>query len=221
MSGIENLWLFVVSGIILNILPGPDSLYIISHSASMGFRGGSAASLGIGTGTLVHIFVAAFGLSAILATSATAYTLVKFLGCIYLLYIGTTMVIGKKTDAEASLPGPAVMKQQESIGRVFYMGFLTNVLNPKVALFFIAFVPQFIALDAPNIPLAFILLGLIFNFNGMIWYHFLAWFSAAIGAQFQRNKALTRWLTRGAGLLFAYFGVSLALSEQGDIAASH
>lgn len=219
MSGIENLWLFVVSGIILNILPGPDSLYIISRSASMGFRGGSAAALGIGAGTLVHIFAAAFGISAILATSATAYTLVKFLGCFYLLYLGITMVIGSKTKPDASVAEAPVLRQQERLGRVFYKGFLTNVLNPKVALFFIAFVPQFIAVDAPNIPLAFIVLGLIFNFNGMIWCHLLAWFAAAISVQFQRSQLLTRWLTRGAGLLFAYFGISLALSEQADIVA--
>ena len=219
MSGIENLWLFVVSGIVLNILPGPDSLSIISRSASMGFRGGSAAALGIGTGTLVHIFAAAFGISAILSTSATAYTLVKFLGCFYLLYLGITMVIGKKADPEASVTDSPVLRRQEKLSRVFYKGFLTNVLNPKVALFFVAFMPQFIASDAPNIPLAFIVLGLIFNFNGMIWCHLLAWFAAAISAQFHRSQLLTRWLTRGAGLLFAYFGVSLTLSEQADLAA--
>jgi len=219
MSGIENLWLFVVSGIILNILPGPDSLYIISRSASMGFRGGSAASLGIGAGTLVHIFAAAFGISAILATSATAYTLVKFLGCFYLLYLGITMVIGKKSEPNVSVAEPSALKLQETYSRVFSKGFLTNVLNPKVALFFVAFVPQFIAVDAPNIPLAFILLGLIFNLNSMIYCHVLAWFAAAISVQFHRSQTLTRWLTRGAGVLFAYFGVSLALSEQADIAA--
>ena len=217
MVGIEKFWLFVVSGIILNILPGPDSLYIITRSASQGFRAGSAAALGIGAGTLVHFLAAAFGISAILATSATAYSIVKILGCLYLLYLGVTMIIGKASNAQAGDSGIAQTRQHESLSRVFYKGFLTNVLNPKVALFFIAFVPQFIAIDAPSIPLAFILLGLVFNFNGMIWCHGLAWFAAAISKQFNRNAVLTTWLTRAVGILFVYFGVSLALSEQAQL----
>lgn len=217
MFGIENMWLFVISGIILNILPGPDSLYIISRSASQGFRAGSAAALGIGAGTMVHILAAAFGISAILATSATAYTVVKLLGCLYLLYLGITMLLGRPASSQAGGAVLPAIRKHDSLSRVFYTGFLTNVLNPKVALFFIAFMPQFIAIDAPNIPLAFIVLGLIFNFNGMIWCHILARSAATIGAHFNRNRAVTQWLTRVAGLLFAYFGISLALSDQAAI----
>lgn len=214
MLGIENLWLFVISGIILNILPGPDSLYIISRSASQGFRAGSAAALGIGAGTLVHILAAAFGISAILATSAAAYTVVKLLGCVYLLYLGITMILGKSVkpaDGGVELP---VIRKHDRLCRIFYKGFLTNVLNPKVALFFIAFVPQFIAIDAPNIALAFIVLGLIFNCSSMIWCHILAWFSATISSQFIDNKVVMKWASRTAGGLFAYFAIRLALSQQ-------
>lgn len=210
MYGIEDIWLFVASGIIMNILPGPDSLYVVGRGASQGFRAGSVAALGIGAGTFIHIFAAAFGLSAILATSAQAFTLVKIIGCIYLLYMGYTMVFGKtNTDANTS-----VIKQGESISVIFYQGFLTNVLNPKVALFFLAFVPQFISYDSDNKALAFLILGLIFNIGGMVWFHLLAWSSSSLGARIKRNSALAKWLRRAAGGLFAWFGIKLAFSVQ-------
>lgn len=210
MFGIEDLWLFVVSGIIMNVLPGPDSLYVVSRSASQGFRAGSVAALGIGAGTFVHIFAAAFGLSAILATSADAFTVVKIIGCIYLLYMGFTMVFGKTNKQNSA----TTIKAIDSLSNVFYKGFLTNVLNPKVALFFLAFVPQFISFDAENKALAFIILGLIFNIGGMIWFHFLAWSSWSLGARIRQHSGLTKWLKRAAGGLFVYFGLRLAFSSQ-------
>lgn len=210
MFGIENLWLFIVSGLLLNILPGPDSLYIIGRSASQGFKAGSAAALGIGAGTMVHVTAAALGLSVVLATSATAFTVIKIIGCVYLLYIGFTMVFSKSDGVSA---GP-VKSAPKPLAKIFYQGFLTNVLNPKVALFFLAFVPQFIAADSDNKALAFILLGLIFNFNGMIWCHFLAWSSASISRAFTASERMKLWLNRVAGTLFGVFGIKLALSTQ-------
>lgn len=210
MFGIENFWLFVISGIVLNILPGPDSLYIIGRSATQGFRAGSAAAFGIGSGTLVHILAAAFGLSAILATSATAFTVVKIIGCAYLCYMGLSMLFSKGKNHRVK----SVAISETPLKKVFYQGFLTNVLNPKVALFFLAFVPQFISVDAPNKALAFVLLGLVFNINGMIWCHFLAWSSSSLSMKIKQNEMVTKWLTRLTGGLFAYFGIKLALSEQ-------
>lgn len=210
MFGVTDLWLFVVSGMALNMIPGPDSLYIIGRSAGQGFRAGSVAALGIGTGTFVHIFAAAFGLSAILATSAVAFTIIKIIGCIYLLYIGIAMFFSKETGVNEE-PQP---KYEASLLTIFYQGFLTNALNPKVALFFLAFVPQFISVDAPNKELSFLFLGLVFNFNGMLWCHFLAWSSSSIGRKIKDNKRITKYLTKFTGSLFLYFGVRLALSNQ-------
>ena len=193
------------------MIPGPDSLFIIGRSAGQGFRAGSMAALGIGTGTLVHIFAAAFGLSAILATSATAFTVIKIIGCLYLLYIGLSMLRAKAHNGDNTA---AIKTQPMPLGKIFYQGFLTNSLNPKVALFFLAFVPQFIAADAPDKALAFIFLGLVFNINGMLWCHFLAWSSASVGAKLKHNQNLNRCLTKLTGGLFLYFGIKLALSEQ-------
>jgi len=210
MFGIVVFWLFVVSGSIMNVLPGPDSLYVVGRGASQGFRAGAVAALGIGAGTFVHIFAAAFGLSAILATSAHAFTGVKIIGCIYLLYMGFTMVFGKSNKQNIA----TTIKEIDSLSKVFYKGFLTNVLNPKVALFFLAFVPQFISFDAENKALAFIILGLVFNMGGMIWLHLLAWSSSSLGARIRRNSTLAKWLKRAAGGLFVYFGLRLAFSSQ-------
>lgn len=209
MLGINDLWLFMLSGILLNILPGPDSLYIISRSAGQGFKAGSAAALGIGSGTFVHIFAAALGLSAILATSATAFMVVKIVGALYLISIAIAMIF-----SHSNAPKTVEAAQPTRLSRIFRQGFLTNVLNPKVALFFLAFVPQFIDPASTNKALAFIVLGLIFNVNGMIWCHLLAWSSAHASRRVKQNQRLTLWLNRLAGGLFGYFGIKLAFSAQ-------
>ncbi len=209
MFGVTELWLFVVSGIALNMIPGPDTIYIIGRSASQGVRAGSVAALGIGAGIFVHIFAAAFGLSAILATSSMAFTVIKIIGCIYLLYIGLSLLL-TKGDVE-TVKSPT--HNNVPLSKIFYQGFLTNVLNPKVALFFLAFVPQFIAIDAPNKALSFLFLGLIFNINGMIWCHFLAWSSSSVSNRLKQNTRMTKWFTKLTGCLFLYFGVKLAFSK--------
>jgi threonine/homoserine/homoserine lactone efflux protein len=210
MFGIHDLALFVISGLLLNIMPGPDSLLIMTRSATQGSRAGCAAALGIGTGTLVHIFAAALGLSAVLATSAAAFTVVKFAGAAYILYMAFGLLTSKKRD-DASTPAALPPLPYR---KIFAQGFLTNVLNPKVAIFFLAFVPQFISADAPSKALAFIILGCIFNFNGMVWCNTLALFTAKASARVKLNPAVSLWLNRTTGGLFVWLGVKLALSKQ-------
>ncbi|MCH7345446.1 LysE family translocator [Pelomonas sp. CA6] len=217
MFGTQDLTLFVISGLLLNITPGPDSLLILARSAGQGFRAGSAAALGIGAGTCVHVLAAALGLSALLSASAWAFTAVKLVGAAYLVYLGLAMLRSRARPAAATpseAPAPAPLWQ------IFRQGFLTNVLNPKVALFFLAFVPQFIAPDAPHKALAFLLLGAIFNLNGMLWCHALAWMGALAGRRVRaglghdgRLARLTSWLNRTMGALFLAFGLRLALSQ--------
>ncbi len=204
MLGTQDLWLFIVAGIALNLVPGQDFIFIASRSASQGVRAGIVASLGVGAGTLVHIFAAAFGVSAILAASSTAYTVIKVLGGLYLIYLGAGLLLSRrKTPATPSKVTQAPLKN------IFYQGFLTNALNPKVALFFVAFVPQFIVPDATNIAFSFLVLGFIFNFNGMIWCFIVVWSSAAAGAKLKHNTTFANLATRLAGGLFVYFGLRL------------
>jgi threonine/homoserine/homoserine lactone efflux protein len=143
MFGIHDLTLFIISGLLLNIMPGPDNLLIMTRSATQGWRAGSAAALGIGTGTMVHVLAAALGLSAVLSTSAAAFTVVKWVGAAYIVYMGIGMLRAKLRNEERT--GELAALQPLAWRKIFFQGFLTNVLNPKVALFFLAFVPQFIS----------------------------------------------------------------------------
>lgn len=210
MLGTHDLALFVISGLLLNMAPGPDSLLIMARSATQGWRAGSAAALGIGAGTCVHILAAALGMSALLATSATAFMVVKLIGAAYLLYIGISMLLARRQEPQA----PTSELPALPYGRIFAQGFLTNVLNPKVALFFLAFVPQFISPNAEHKALAFLLLGAIFNINGMLWCHFLALSTAFAQQRLRVGQRLGLWLQRGTGGLFTLLGVKLALADR-------
>ncbi|WP_417585888.1 LysE family translocator [Nitrincola sp.] len=213
MFGTHDILLFIISGLLLNMVPGPDSVLIMARSATQGWRAGSAAALGIGSGTFVHIFAAAVGLSALLATSSTAFAVVKYIGAAYLLYVGISLIRSKKqriNESEKTLAAPPSL----SYRRIFMQGFLTNVLNPKVAVFFLAFVPQFISPDSTNKALAFIVLGCIFNFNGMLWCHFLAISSAFASHRVQASETVALWLNRLIGGVFISFGIKLALAER-------
>jgi len=198
---------------LLNIAPGPDSLLIMTRSATQGWRAGSAAAFGIGTGTLVHITAAAVGLSAVLATSATVFAVVKYAGAAYLLYMGIGLLWSKQHDpvtrgAQLAI-NPALAHRT-----IFIQGFLTNVMNPKVALFFLAFVPQFISPESSNKVLAFITLGCIFNFNGMLWCHFLAASTAFASERFRVSDLVSIWINRTIGVLFISLSIRLALAER-------
>jgi threonine/homoserine/homoserine lactone efflux protein len=217
MFGIHDLTLFVISGLLLNIMPGPDSLLIMARSATQGWRAGCAAALGIGAGTMVHIGAAALGLSAVLATSATAFTVVKWVGAAYIVWCGIGMLRArlKREATDDDTPGAAAPAPKPlPYRKIFAQGFLTNVLNPKVALFFLAFVPQFIDADATNKPLAFLVLGSIFNFNGMLWCNGLAIFTALASARLKVKPLVALWLNRVTGSLFIALGARLALAEQ-------
>ncbi|MBV9561132.1 MAG: LysE family translocator [Bradyrhizobium sp.] len=141
MLGIHDFWLFLGSALLLNVAPGPDTAYVVGRSMQLGWRGGIAAMLGSSTGCLMHVFGSAVGLSALLAASAAAFTVVKWIGAAYLCFIGITMLLTRQSDHAAEAAGRAA---PASLRRAFWQGALTNMLNPKVALFFLAFLPQFV-----------------------------------------------------------------------------
>lgn len=220
MPDIHHLGLFIAAGLLLNLTPGPDVLYIVTHALRSGARAGVVAALGITAGCFVHIFAAALGVSALLVASATAFTVLKWLGAAYLLYVGASMLLSRRPDTPILIADsdPATMgSAQKSLKKVLLQGFWTNALNPKVALFFLAFVPQFIAPSAPDKTLAFLLLGALFNFNGLWvnigWAMAATWARQRLGAVRQRLNTATRWLDRVAGVMFIGFGLKLALSD--------
>lgn len=208
LLGIHDLWLFIISGLALNVTPGPDTAYIVGRSAQAGWRGGALAALGISTGCLVHVSACAVGLSALLAASAVAFALVKWVGAAYLCFIGLRMLLSREPKAAAhAVAVPAAA----SLSRVFWQGALTNVLNPKVALFFLAFLPQFVAADAPHKAMAFLLLGLIFIGNGTLWCLGVAAFAARTASRLRRSGRLTPWINRVLGGMFVYLGARIAM----------
>jgi len=209
MLGIHDLSLFIISGLLLNVTPGPDTAYIVGRSVQIGWRGGAAAALGISTGCLVHVFAAAIGLSALLAASSVAFTAIKLIGAFYLLYIGIRMLLAHPNhDAPATS-----MADSLSLRQVFWQGALTNVLNPKVALFFLAFLPQFVAVDAPSKPLAFIALGSIFIFNGTIWCLGVAAFAARAAGRLRQSSRVALWINRLLGGVFVALGIRAAMTQ--------
>ncbi len=212
MLGTQSLGLFVISGLLLNMTPGADTLYIVHH-ATHGFRKGFYAALGIGAGCIVHALAAALGLSALLAASAQAYMVVKWIGAVYLIYLGLNMLRSAQKSAPKHAEETIATQSSMSAQQIFWRGFLTNVLNPKVALFFLAFLPQFIAPDAPSHILTMLFLGLVFDINGTLWNIFVAWLASGVAQRFQSLRLYSLWFKRAVGVLFVFFGGKLALTK--------
>jgi threonine/homoserine/homoserine lactone efflux protein len=213
MPDTTQLLVFIAAGWLLNLTPGPDVLYIVSSALRSGVRAGCVAALGIVSGCFVHVFAAALGVGALLATSATAFTVLKWVGAAYLFWMGAKLLFGQGGGSPTvSAQAPAAPVAGD-LWRVYRQGFLTNVLNPKVALFFLAFLPQFIAPGTPDTVAVFLLLGLLFTVNSLpinLAYAWLAgWAMGRVGAV---QRAM-HGLDRAAGALFMAFGLRLALSD--------
>ena len=211
MTAIHDLGLFIAAGLLLNLTPGPDMAYIGARAASGDFRDGVAATLGITAGCIVHTLAAALGLSALIAASATAFTVIKWCGAAYLLYAGVRLVLASaraKGTAHAGLLAPA------RPAAIFREAFVINVFNPKVALFFLAFLPQFIAADAPHQALAFVALGCLFNVNSLFVNVPVAWLASRAARGWRAGGRATRVLQGAVGGLFVLLAVRLATLER-------
>lgn len=185
---------FVASGLALNIVPGADMTFVVASAARGGRRGGIIAALGIGAGTLVHITAAVLGLSALIAASQSAFAIIKWIGAAYLAYIAASLLWSSKGDER---PGPAAPHQSGS--RLFRSAALVNILNPKVALFFLAFLPQFVDSDARIPALQILSLGLWFDLVGTIVNVLVA----LVAASTAKRLAHLSWTGRAARYLAA------------------
>lgn len=223
MTGVHDLGLFVAAGLLLNLTPGPDLAYIAARSATGGFRDGVAAVLGITAGCCVHTLAAALGLSAVLATSATAFEVVKWCGAAYLLYAGIRLLFlagrrnqspnNRAADAQTNVRSHASARQAGAL-RIFREAVVINVLNPKVALFFLAFLPQFIAADAPHKFAAFLLLGALFNCNSLFVNVPAAWLASRASQRLRAAPRAAAWLSRATGCLFIALAARLSLTSR-------
>ena len=206
--GIHHFELFVAAGILLNLTPGPDTAYILGRSIAQGRAAGIASAFGIAAGSIFHTCAAALGLSAVLTTSAWAFTAIKLVGGAYLVFLGIKMFFQRRQ--RLNLPSNF---QRSTTRAAFRQGVLTNVLNPKVALFFLAFLPQFIDPNSTAKVPAFVTLGLTFVTTGTIWCLILAWFAAALGKRLRDNPTIAEFLNRAVGSLFVFLGIRLAATR--------
>jgi threonine/homoserine/homoserine lactone efflux protein len=207
MLGIHDYWLFVLTGVLLNLTPGQDTMFILGRSLTGGPRAGVASALGIGVGSLFHTFAVAAGLSAILAASPAAFLIVRIAGALYLVYLGARLLFTKALQ-DSDLPVTPV--NEGNTGSAFRQGIVTNVLNPKVALFFLALLPQFIEPDSASKTLAFLTLGLTFVMTGTLWCLVLALGAARLRQFFRGNPHMRTTIDRVTGGLFIALGIRLA-----------
>ena len=210
MFGIVDLPLFISASILLNVIPGPDAIYIITRSLAQGRRAGFISSLGVCSGALVHAVAAALGLSAILATSAYAFSIVKYIGAFYLIYLGV------KTFLDRSNPltlAEDEVKTTVSDWTLFGQGVLVDVLNPKVAIFFLAFLPQFIDPNYGGKTATFLILGMIVIGIALVYEALLVLLSGAISGYLRRNNTIGRQLNRAVGTVYTALGLRLATEK--------
>ncbi|HVV79007.1 MAG TPA: LysE family translocator [Pseudolabrys sp.] len=209
MFGIHDIALFIVACVLLAITPGPDSTLVFAQSLKHGARGGLVASFGVMTGCLVHVTAASVGLSALLAASASAFNVVKWAGAAYLAFIGLRTIITAGRAAAATQEAQALRTSS-----VFWTGFLTNVLNPKVAVFFVAFLPQFVSPHAAYAPLGFAALGVLVIAIGFVWLIGLAFLAGRSAAMLDSRGRLKAWFERALGGAFIALAAKLAFAER-------
>ena len=210
MNGIINFEAFLIAAIALNLTPGADTMYILGRSISQGKRAGILSALGISTGSIFHIIFATLGLSVILAKSAIAFEIVKYAGALYLIFLGIKLLVSKtkeKFEIDKKI-------EKTSSKKIYLSGVFTNLLNPKVALFFLAFIPQFIDPAYAESPMPFLILGLTFLFTGTIWCLVLAIFASKLSKGIRENHKINSWLNKITGSIFVVLGIKLALTKR-------
>ena len=210
MFGIENYIGFIIAGVILNLTPGSDTIYILTRSIGQGKKAGYFSVYGIVTGGLIHTMFASFGLSIILAKSALAFSIVKYCGVAYLIYLGIKMIVDKSSIFENN----DTKIERLDLKKIYRQGVLTNVLNPKVALFFLAFLPQFINPEYAQGAIPFLILGLTFMTTGTIWCLFLAYSSSLITKTLRKNDKVGKVMQKLSGLIFIVLGLKLLTNKQ-------
>jgi threonine/homoserine/homoserine lactone efflux protein len=206
---IENFWVFALAGLMLNLTPGNDMIYVATRSTGQGVKAGIVSALGITAGCMVHIFAAVIGLSAVLARSALAFDIIKYLGAAYLVYLGIRSLLSKRksftVQAEAT---------RYSYRKIFWQGVITNVLNPKVALFFLAFLPQFINVNGAGAHWQILFLGTWFNTSGLIVNMLVALLFGKIGGWLSSSPRFIQWQERITGIMLIGLGIKVATTAK-------
>ncbi len=199
-----NLGLFVVASVVLLVAPGPAVLYIVARSLDQGRTAGLVSVAGVALGSLVHVIAAALGVSALLISSATAFRVVKYVGAAYLIYLGIRRLVGGDDVAAGEA-------EQTVLRRVFTQGIMVNVLNPKIALFFFAFLPQFVSPDTGSVALQVLALGFLFVLMGLISDSVYAVLAGTLGTAMRRRAWVGRLQRYVGGSTLLGLGVLAAV----------
>ena len=206
----SSLALFLIATLVLALAPGPDLLYITTRGLDQGAVAGLISALGVHTGVLIHTIIAAFGLSALIASSAVAFALIKYAGAAYLCFLGLTSLLSWRV-ATASRSQQAI--SQTALRKVFYQGVITDVLNPKVILFFLAFFPQFVDPTSASAPVDIFLLGLVFVAVAFPIDAIVGLFAGSISKQLRHNRQRRRWGKWMIGSAFIILGIGTAFTS--------
>ncbi len=199
---------FLAAAILITLCPGPDNLMVLGMGISRGRRYGVAFGLGCGLGCVSHTLLAALGVSALIAASPVAFTLLKVCGGLYLIWLGI-QALRSKGGAQI---GP-VSGEQQALSRLFFKGVFANAINPKVVLFFLSFLPQFVITTNGHVSLQIALLGLTFTLQAALLFGLLGLFSGAVGQWLAKRPGVGRWLDRVAGTVFVALGLRLIVSR--------
>jgi RhtB (resistance to homoserine/threonine) family protein len=210
MAGIVGFQTFLAAAILLNLTPGNDTVFILSKSMAQGRRAGIVSALGISSGCVIHTVFAALGLSAVISKSAIVFSVVKYAGAAYLLYVGWKMTRDQSgIDAAVS-----TRNERTRYLEIYRDALLTNVLNPKVALFFLAFLPQFVAPGTRDVFLPFLILGFVFVTTGTIWCLALALSSSFISERLKNNAKISGAINKICGAVLIVLGIKVALADK-------
>ncbi|WP_299440736.1 LysE family translocator [uncultured Aquimarina sp.] len=209
MSGIENYLGFIIAGIIMNLTPGADTIYIITRSIAQGKKAGIYSVLGIGSGAIIHIMLAGFGLSILLTKSILLFNVIKWIGAIYLIYLGIRMLL----DKSKLFSDKQIEFEKTDLWKIYKQGFWTNLLNPKVAIFFLSLLPQFIKPEYVDNSIPFIILGLTFLTTGTIWCLFLAYSASFMTNTLRKNGRIGKIMKKVSGFVFIGLGVQLLIKR--------
>lgn len=205
MYGIENYLGFIIAGILLNLTPGADTMYILTRSITQGRRAGIYSVLGISTGVLIHTTFAAFGLSIVLAKSAFAFNMIKYVGVAYLVYLGIKMIVEKNNLFD----NKNQKIETTDLFKIYRQGLLTNVLNPKIALFFLSLLPQFINPHYAIGSIPFLILGVTFLITGTTWCLILAFSASLISQTLRNNDKVGKIMQKISGFIFIGLGIKI------------
>jgi len=205
---VDNFWMFALTGLLLNLTPGNDMVYVMARGSGQGTKAGVISAIGIGAGCIVHILAAVIGLSALVAQSATAFDIIKYLGAAYLVYLGAKSLFSK----EHSIKIEQNLKRL-SYKKIFWQGFITNVLNPKVALFFLAFLPQFVNINKGNTSMQILFLGTWFDLVGTIVNVLVAVLFGKMGVWLSKSPTFIQCQQRITGTILITLGIKVAFGS--------